>query len=59
MKCACGCGEPTKVPKKTDSRWGRVAGVPSKFISGHHTRLKPKEGAKGWHEPWWYERAKA
>jgi hypothetical protein len=59
-KCACGCGEPTKIAKMTNRRWNRVAGEPVKFLPGHNTRLKPKGDTRGWHEPWWYEaRAKA
>ena len=34
--CACGCGQITKVAKKTASRRGHVKGQPLKYVHGHN-----------------------
>jgi hypothetical protein len=34
--CECGCGQRTNVPRYTDHRAGRVAGVPARFVKGHN-----------------------
>jgi hypothetical protein len=36
--CACGCGEPTTVARKTSTRWGVVKGQPIRFVHGHNAR---------------------
>jgi hypothetical protein len=33
--CACGCGRPAPIAKRTDPRRGLVAGQPSRYIRGH------------------------
>lgn len=33
--CHCGCGQPTNLAKKSDSRFGWVRGRPVRFIPGH------------------------
>lgn len=57
--CDCKCGKPTKVAKRTDRRWGRVKGKGARFLPGHHVRVRPREGTRGWHEPSYYERREA
>jgi len=37
--CDCGCGEYTKIAKKTDRGSGRIKGRPMKFIKGHSRRV--------------------
>lgn len=39
--CACGCGEPVPIAKKTSSRYGHVKGQPTRFVAGHTSRRKP------------------
>ena len=39
--CACGCGEPTRIAKQTDPRYGWVKGESRQFRQGHQMRLKP------------------
>jgi hypothetical protein len=36
--CACGCGEPTPIARKTDRRWRNIAGQPTEFRRGHGAR---------------------
>lgn len=36
--CECGCGGKTTVPEVTVRSMNRVAGVPMRFIAGHHSR---------------------
>jgi len=36
--CACGCGEVTKIAKKTDARTGAVKGEYQRFVRGHAGR---------------------
>lgn len=38
--CGCGCGRPTPIAKRSDTRAGHVKGEPIRFIYGHHHRLK-------------------
>jgi hypothetical protein len=33
--CACGCGQKTTIPKISNTRDGRIAGVPVKWRTGH------------------------
>lgn len=37
--CECGCGERTTVPKWNNASNGDRAGVPKRFIRGHHHRV--------------------
>lgn len=37
--CGCGCGVPAGVYKSSNSAEGIVAGMPKKFIHGHHSRI--------------------
>lgn len=41
--CQCGCGEPTRVAKNTNSRLGHKAGQPVRYRPGHHSRRTPLE----------------
>jgi hypothetical protein len=41
--CECGCGQPTAIAKRTDSRKGWVKGQPVKFAYGHNGRTRPQE----------------
>lgn len=34
--CHCGCGQKTKIVKKTDTRYGQVKGEPMRYIHRHH-----------------------
>lgn len=36
--CECGCGEPTRISPKTDTRLGHRKGQPLRFINGHSGR---------------------
>jgi hypothetical protein len=36
--CECGCGQATKIAKKTNRHYGRVKGQPMRFLSGHNWR---------------------
>ena len=40
--CACGCGQRTSIAKRTDKRYGIVAGQHYRYIRGHHFRGVPK-----------------
>jgi hypothetical protein len=37
--CGCGCGQETKIARKSDSRSGEARGRPRRFLKGHHFRL--------------------
>lgn len=37
--CGCGCGHPTPIAARTDSRYQRVKGQPNRFLPGHNLRL--------------------
>ena len=37
--CACGCGLPAPISKRTNRAKGLVKGVPARFISGHSLRV--------------------
>lgn len=44
--CQCGCGSPTLLARKTESRRGHVKGEPLPFLPGHNARrpaLDPQE----------------
>ena len=34
--CACGCGQPTSIAMRSNTRYGHVVGQPVRFISGHY-----------------------
>lgn len=36
--CECGCGQPTRLARDTDSRRGNVRGQPQRFVLGHSRR---------------------
>jgi hypothetical protein len=38
--CECGCGQPTKIATKSDSRTGAVKGEPLRYVRGHNNRAK-------------------
>lgn len=39
--CQCGCGQPTKIAQRDHAGWQRTKGQPSRFLQGHHARMKP------------------
>lgn len=43
--CACGCGKPSGVYRRTDRRTGAVKGQPRRFLPGHSPRPTPDEPA--------------
>jgi hypothetical protein len=43
--CLCGCGERTRIARKTIRAWGHIKGQRVRFISGHHIRT-PEHRAK-------------
>lgn len=40
--CECGCGAPSPVASRTDTRSGHIKGVPQRFIVGHNAKAKVK-----------------
>lgn len=38
MTCKCGCGRPTNVATKTNTRLGHIKGRSVNFLPGHHAR---------------------
>lgn len=34
--CACGCGQPTKVATRSNTKKGHVKGQPLEYVYGHH-----------------------
>lgn len=38
--CACGCGQPTPLAKRTQRRLGLVRGEPLRFVRGHNSRAQ-------------------
>lgn len=54
--CACKCGGVIAPTKRGNGV--RRKGEYARFISGHQSRVKPKSGSRGWHEPWYYEQRK-
>lgn len=36
--CECGCGAPTRIATRAESRWGTRRGEPRRFVKGHATR---------------------
>lgn len=38
--CECGCGQPTPIAKRTDTRAGQIKGQPIRFISGHQFKVR-------------------
>jgi hypothetical protein len=44
--CHCGCGMKTNLVKFSDSKKGRVAGEPNKFIRGHAGAYRPEINQK-------------
>lgn len=51
--CECGCRAEIKPAKAKNGL--RRKGEYARFITGHQSRVKPKSGSLGWHEPWYYE----
>lgn len=33
----------------------RRKGEYPRFVVGHQSRVRPKDGSNGWHAPWYYE----
>ena len=46
--CECGCGFPSPVASRTDSRTGHIKGQPQRFIRGHSSRGRVGERAGAW-----------
>src|ERR1035437_4775586 len=40
--CQCGCRQPTRITKQSDSRHGYIKGQPRRFITGHNASGGPK-----------------
>jgi hypothetical protein len=38
MFCECGCGQPTRIAKYTDSRYAAIKGYPRRYVYGHYGR---------------------
>lgn len=61
--CQCGCGQPTKIARCSDKRYGSVIGQPCSYINGHHRRLSYlewKEEDRGYVTPCWiWQRGKS
>lgn len=45
--CACGCGERSPVPTKTDRHRGQVRGVPMRYIRGHNSKVENHHNWRG------------
>jgi len=43
-RCACGCGNPVSMAKRTNKRYGHIKGKPVRFISGHNRDQTVKHG---------------
>ena len=37
--CECGCGQPAPIAKETNRSRGYTAGLPMRFVKGHHMRV--------------------
>ena len=46
--CHCGCGEKTRLARKTDRAIGHVRGAPLRFIAGHGARRSPEQRFRKW-----------
>jgi len=45
--CACGCGDPTKLARQTDTKRGWVKGQPLRYLWGHSGHiLRQRENAQ-------------
>lgn len=44
--CECGCGQPTRLASKTDSKRGWIKGKPLRFINGHNNVHEGKPNSK-------------
>jgi hypothetical protein len=42
--CACGCGQPTTIAKRTNRAFGHVKGHPVQFIAGHNPKNNTTHG---------------
>jgi len=40
--CECGCGNPTPLAIKTNTKKGQIKGDPQRFILGHNSKLKER-----------------
>lgn len=41
--CACGCGQPAPIARKTSTANGVRAGDQLRFVHGHHNRTQPRK----------------
>jgi len=46
--CHCGCGQKTKIAKKTRSKDGVFKGQPLRYINGHNTRNEFGNKNRNW-----------
>ena len=54
MTCQCGCGQLTRIAKKTSTPRGWVKGQPRRFLVGHHARVMERSKRA---TVTWYRRA--
>lgn len=40
--CECGCGQPTRRARQTDTAIGWVKGQPIRFVNGHQNTIRPR-----------------
>jgi hypothetical protein len=45
--CACGCGQPTRVPTRTVPLASQIAGIPLAYVHGHNSRGQGNPAWKG------------
>lgn len=38
--CECGCGQPAPIAKRNNPKKGHVVGRPTRFIQGHHNKVR-------------------
>jgi hypothetical protein len=55
--CACGCGRPTPIAAKNDTRAGQVRGQPIRFVNGHNRRRGAVDYAVDDNGCWIWQRA--
>jgi hypothetical protein len=46
--CQCGCGQQTRLARRTDRRDGALKGKPLRFIHGHNTRCQTPIATRFW-----------
>ena len=46
--CQCGCGEKTRIARKTRTNEGIFKGQPKRFLNGHNAGIRTGENNPGW-----------